>query len=174
MKNPILTLLEEHGTISNAIEIARKVQLIEDDLSYRKLMHDLIIFFRNYTEMHHHPKEEDILYPLLRKKLENMSEEFIHEIFDNHEDFKSSIAEMENHYINYNSSRLRMSMDNYLDAYEKHIIEENKVVLKMAGDLISDEEKKNIHDLFLQLDEKNRISSKEELNELMNKISLSI
>ena len=174
MKNPITTLLEEHATLSKAISIARKVQKVNDEITYRELMHNLIIFFRNFTEFHHHPKEEDILYPLLRNRTENMTEEFVHEICDNHEDFKVAIAEMETHYVNYNTVMLRKIMDNYLDCYEKHILEENKVVLEVASGLISDDEKTMINNEFLMLEKNKRLNSKEELNDLLQKINLAV
>ena len=174
MQNPITTLLEEHATLSKAIAIARKVQQVDDEITYRELMHGLIIFFRNFTEFHHHPKEEDILYPLLRNRTANMTEEFVHEICDNHEDFKESIAEMESHYVNYNTTMLRKIMENYLNCYEKHILEENKVVLDVVVNLISDEEKSTLNKQFQILENGKGINGKEELNNLLQKINLAV
>jgi hemerythrin-like domain-containing protein len=170
MENPIQTLLEEHNILLKATESSKALQNIANDSLYRKLLHDVIIFFRNFTEIYHHPKEEDFLYPLLRNRSENMSEKFIKEIFDNHEDFKSLMAEIENYYISFNYKLLRSTFNAYLKLMKEHILRENSIVLSVAEKILSKEELIVLAQGFKQLDEKN--GEKNELINTYNKISL--
>ncbi len=145
---------EEHNLLLHAVETAKHVNDLKDNEYYYELMHDLIIFFRNYTEIYHHPKEENILYPVLRSRSENMSATFIHEICDNHEDFKALVAEIENHYVLRNYAFLRITMKKYLDELTEHIHTENQVILSVAKQLLSKEESAMIYDEFMKVDEK--------------------
>jgi len=170
MENPIQILLEEHRILLNATESSNALQNITNDNLYRNILHDVIIFFRNFTEIYHHPKEENFLYPLLRNRTENMSDKFIKEICDNHEDFKSLIAEIENYYVSFNYSLLRSTFTSYLKLMKEHILRENTIVLSVAENMLTKKELLELAQSFKQLDEKN--GEKNELINTFNKISL--
>lgn len=172
MKNPIRILQEEHHLLLQAIETGSDIQKVNDNIVFYNLMRDFIIFIRNYTEIYHHPKEETILYPLLQNRSENMSEEFIHEICDNHEDFKSLIAEIENHYVMYDFKQLRKAMITYLELLKEHIKRENKIILSVADKFLTETEKENIYNLFEKIDKSN--GEKEELKKALYKINMQI
>lgn len=154
MKNPIKILKEEHNLLLHAIETGKHIQDLKDNEYYYELMHDLIIFFRNFTEIYHYPKEENILYPILRSRSEKMSPEFIHEICDNHDDFKAMVAEIENHYLLHNYLSLRITMKKYLEELADHIRTENHVIFSVAGQLLSEKECEEIYDEFMDVDKK--------------------
>lgn len=170
MNNPIQILLDEHTVLLKAVELSNILQKTEDDTSYRNLLHDVILFFRNFTEIYHHPKEELYLYPLLRNRSENMNEKFIKEICDNHEDFKSLMADTENFYVSYQFKMLRSAFAAYLKLMKEHILRENSIVLSVAEQMLTQEELKSIAQHFKELDEKN--GEKEELIKNFKKISL--
>ncbi|CAG0962168.1 MAG: hypothetical protein HND27_03600 [Bacteroidetes bacterium] len=170
MNNPIHILLDEHAVLLKAVESSHMLQKVTDDTSYRNLLHDVILFFRNFTETYHHPKEEDFLYPLLRNRSENMNEKFIKEICDNHEDFKSLMADTENFYVSYNFKMLRSTFGAYLKLMKDHILRENTIVLSVAEQMLTQDELKSIAQHFKNLDEKN--GEKEELIKNFKKISL--
>lgn len=169
MKNPIKVLQEEHKLLLNAIKTGIEIQNIEDDAIYLKKIHDYILFIRNYTEIYHFPKEELIFYPMLRNRSENMKPEFLHEICDNHEDFKSFIAEIENHYSNLDYRQLRLTMSKYLKEMAEHMTSENKNILGVAAKLFSENELEKLYDSFIELDEKH--GDKEQLEKDFYKIS---
>lgn len=156
MQNPLGTLENEHEILFKAIETGKGIQKISDDSCYHELMHDYIICIRNYTELIHYPKEEQVLYPLLRDRTKNMSAEFMHEICDNHEDFKSMLAEVENLFTVHDHARLRKVMNDYLDELAEHLHRENVIILSAARTLLSETEKKEINQAFSDLDAKNR------------------
>ena len=168
MKDPIRILQDEHTVLLEAIITGRALQKTIDNTVYYKLMHDFIIFIRNFTEIYHYPKEENILFPLLQNRSAAMTKEFIHEISDNHEDFKSMIAEIENHYMIQDSIQLRKTMNNYFEVLAEHIKRENKIILSAADKILSITEKKNIYDQFEKTDKKN--GEKEELKKELYKI----
>lgn len=101
-----------------------------------------------------------------------MSEEFIHEICDNHEDFKSLIAEIENHYVMYDCTQLRNAMSSYFELLSEHIIRENKIILSVAAEFLTPLEKENIYKLFEKMDKLN--GEKEELKKILYKINMQI
>lgn len=168
MKDPVRILLEEHTLLLKAIETGRDIQEVSDDTTYSNLMNDFIIFIRNYTEIYHHPKEESILYPLLQNRSSAMSAEFIFEICDNHEDFKSMIASIENHFVACDYKQLRKDMFNYFKLLTDHIQRENIIILSVASDILTIEEKENIYNLFETIDKTN--GEKEELTKTLYKI----
>lgn len=165
ISNPIQILREEHDILLQAIEVAEKVQKIKSNERYYELMHDLILFLRNYTEMYHYPKEEEVLYPLLRNRTGEMSDGFIHEICDNHEDFKALMADMENYYCDEKYSMLRSTTDIYLRELTEHILRENNIVLNQSGQLLDTREQKTICEEFQVIDEKFAEGYKQELKE---------
>lgn len=168
MKDPIRILQDEHTFLLEAIDTGRALQKTIDNKVYYNLMHDFIIFIRNFTEIYHYPKEENILYPLLQNRSAAMTEEFIHEISDNHEDFKSMIADIENHYMMHDYIQLRKTMNNYFEVLVEHIKRENKIILSVADKILSITEKKNIYNQFEKTDKKN--GEKEELKKELYKI----
>ncbi len=148
-------LLDEHKMLLKAVETTKKIQKIKDDDKYYIALHDMILFFRNFSEIYHHPKEESVLYPALRNRSGEMSAEFLNEICDNHEDFKSAMAEIENAYLSYDYFRLRTSVEKYLSGLEVHIKKENKIILSVASKLLSKDELNEIAIRFLSIDKKN-------------------
>ena len=172
MQNPIELLQEEHTLILKAIEIGKDIQKVPENKVYYRLMHDYILFIRNYTEIYHYPKEENILYPVLQNRSKAMSSEFMHEICDNHEDFKSMIADIENYYVMFDYKQLRKAMTNYFELLTNHIKRENKIILGAAAEILTVNEKENIYNQFETIDKKN--GEKEELTKGLYKISLKM
>ena len=168
MKNPIKLLQDEHKLILQAVEIGKSIQNVKEDKVYYKLIHDFILFIRNYTEVYHYPKEENIFYPLLRNRSEGLNGEFIFEISDNHEDFKALVAEIENHYVNYDYRQLRLTMKKYLKELADHINRENKTILNIASTLFTEKELEILYNKFIELDEKH--GDKDELRKQVYKI----
>lgn len=170
--DPVKILLEEHKILLQAIEATRQLQKTDDDKAFHSTMHNVILFFRNFSETYHHPKEETIFYPLLRNRSANVSPEFLHDICDNHEDFKVLVGEIENAFVYYDYPRLRELVNQYLHLFEEHIKRENKIILSVANQLLFPEEKEAAAIAFNELDEKH--GEKQNLINDFNKIKLNI
>ena len=169
MKDPIKILLEEHKLLFQAIEATKELQKISDNKKYHDLSREMILFFRNFSETYHHPKEDDFLYPLLRGRSQELSPEFLHLISDNHEDFKGIMASIENAYVDHNYQDMRLLMDKYIHLMEEHIRNENKVILSVAGKLLKGEEANSMALSFERLDDKH--GDKNELAQNLYKIN---
>ena len=172
MKNPIKILQEEHKILLSAVSLGYEIQKVQDEEEYRHLINDFILFIRNYSETYHFPKEEDVFYPLLRDRSKSMNAEFMHEICDNHEDFKALVAEIENHFSAYDYPRLRATMDRYLSEMFNHMNQENRVILSTAASLLSEREMNELFDAFVDYDEQH--GEKENLEKDFYKISLQV
>lgn len=170
--NAITILLEEHNLLLQAVKTAGQIQRIEDDELYYRQLHGIILFLRNFTEIYHHPKEENIFYPLLRNRSEGMSTEFIRETCDYHEDFKPMVFDIESSYLDYDYHQLRKATDKYLKALEEHIHRENEIILSIADGLLDEQELKTITKAFLQHDED--YGYKDELIKELHKINLQL
>ena len=176
MNNPVEILQEEHRQLLYAVHVARQIQKVDDEETYRELVRDMIIFLRNYTEAYHHPKEEYYLYPLLQNRARSMSEEFVHEVCDNHQEFKALMAAIENHYVMYDYRLLRKTMNDYLDVLSEHIRRENKVVLGVADKLLTAQETRKMAADFAVLDKQDggKNSLEKNLENLSKKIPVKL
>ncbi|MEI6489758.1 MAG: hemerythrin domain-containing protein [Bacteroidota bacterium] len=170
--NAIKILLDEHELLLQAIDTTKQIQAIEDNKQYHLIMNDVILFFRNFSEIYHHPKEEEMFYPLLFKYAANINPDFLHEIYDNHEDFKSLMADIENAYILYDYKFLREMIDRYLAYLEEHIVKENKLIKYVSGKLLEEEDLTSMYESFKELD--NKYGGKGEIIEKFYKINLQL
>ncbi len=147
-------LLEEHKLLLKAVETARNIQKIPDNEVYYTQIRGIILFFRNFTEIYHHPKEDDMLYPMLRNRSQVISSEFLYEVCDNHDDFKSMIADIEDSYLFYHYDELRNATNIYINALEKHINKEDGIVLSIAHTLLDEKELETVLHEFQDHDER--------------------
>lgn len=150
----INVLLEEHKLLLQAVETTRIIQKVLDNEIYYTQIRGMILFFRNFTEIYHHPKEDDILYPLLRNRSQVISPEFLYEVCDNHDDFKNMIGDIEDSYLFYHYDELRNATDIYINALEKHIRKEDGIVLSVAHTLLDEKELETVLQEFQDHDDR--------------------
>jgi hemerythrin-like domain-containing protein len=172
MNNPVEVLKQEHRVLLRAIDLAGKLQEEKDDEHYHRLMRDVILFLRNFTELFHFPKEEQVLYPALRNRTENMSPAFIHEICDNHEDFRGLMAELESHYLDRDFRLMRKTAAIYLGALASHIHREEEIILNIAPLLLTSNETAQLSSKFLVMDD--RCLGKSEMEKDLDKLSAAL
>ncbi len=172
LENPVDYLQSEHHLLRDAVDITNKLLANKDDVFFHKQMHDLIIFFRNYGEIYHFPKEEYILYPILRGRSNLLPPNYVHDILDNHDDFKALIADMEHCYELNDCELLRRVTKDYLNELVHHLSEEEARIFKEALKLLSDVEQKRIVSEFIALDEKH--GDKIQLIESLYKINAQL
>ncbi|HQQ94906.1 MAG TPA: hemerythrin domain-containing protein [Bacteroidia bacterium] len=172
MRNPLKILQEEHNILLSAVKLGLNIQKVENNEEYRHLVNDFILFIRNYSEIYHFPKEEQFLYPILRNRSEQMGEEFLYEIYDNHEDFRAMVSEIEIHFANYNHDLLRSVMTRYLREMFDHMNQENRVVLNNASALLTEQEMESLYEKFMIHDEKH--GEKKHLERDFYKISVEL
>lgn len=152
MNNPVNILQEEHQLLSHAIDTARQIQGIKDNDLYHTLMHDVILFFSNFNEMCHHPKEDKILYPLLENRTEKLTTSFINEICNSHEDLEQFISEIVDAHVLYDHRTVRLAMNKYLDELSMQIENEEREILTIADALLNTKETEQAYHEFARLD----------------------
>ena len=154
MNNPINVLKDEHELLLSAISTAKQIQEIRNNEQYHNKVHDMILFFRNFTELYHHPKEDQILYPVIKGRNKHVSDELIHELCNHHEDLEQLLADVIDAHVAYEYTNLRQTMDRYLKELSAQIESENLTILNVADGLLSDEESGSLFEEFLALDRK--------------------
>ena len=166
MHDPIKVLQAEHHALRSALHTASQIQAIKDDDLYRTRVHDIILFFREFTERYHYPKEDGILYPVLR---DVVGAEVISDMYDSHEDMEQLLADIIDAHVNYDHALLRSSMDMYINKLRSQIDREDKELLEEAGRSLSPAQASKIYQEFIDLDKKDGL--KEVLYKNYHKIS---
>ncbi|MCC7532396.1 MAG: hemerythrin domain-containing protein [Chitinophagales bacterium] len=141
MNEAVKVLTHEHETIKRAINQTNA--LFADILNGNKdikAMHERIDFFRKYADGYHHHKEEEVLFPEMIKRNEMLEYGVIHEMLQNHEDFREMLAEIET-LVNEGNATLALSkFKAYSEALLEHIAVEDEEVFQIAETLLSEDE----------------------------------
>ena len=169
MNNPIRILQDEHELLLSAISTGKQIQEIRNNEQYHNKVHDIILFFRNFTELYHHPKEDQILYPLLEGRDRRVSPQIIHELCNEHEDLEQLLADIIDAHVAYEYANLRAALSKYLQQLSMQIETENDTVLSMASQLLSNEESGHLYEEFIALDR--RDGTKDTLHKRYTKLA---
>jgi hemerythrin-like domain-containing protein len=166
-------LLDEHKTLFDAIEATKKVQKVKDVELYRKLIINFISFFKDFTEIYHHPKEETILYKRILKHAKNIDNKILNEISGNHDELDELIILVEQYFIENENNKLKKAVDKYINLLFKHIWKENIILIKNLSYLLDEKELKSVAKSFIKLDEKYGKKKKlqNDITKLIKKIS---
>jgi len=155
MNNPIQTLLEEHGIIVSATDLAKdagKLLARNETGRYEQLVRKLISFFRLYADQYHHYKEERILFPEMSNRNELLEAGVIHEMFQNHEDFREMVKCAEQFLDAKEYLKAQAQLNIYIEALLDHIAVENDEVFQMAETLFSSGELEKMYFRFEDCD----------------------
>lgn len=175
MNNPIEILYEEHNIIIDAINIAHDLRKIiyNSDL-YEKQANSLLIFFREFADKCHHQKEETVLFPQMIKANELLESGVVQEMFENHEDFRELINEIEKSIKNRDYKNAQNKLEEYTDALTDHIAVENEEVFEIAQTLFNENELEKIYYKFKDIDsefgEKDKNLLQKQLNEIRSNL----
>ncbi|MEI8280138.1 MAG: hemerythrin domain-containing protein [Bacteroidota bacterium] len=154
MNNSLKILFDEHEIIVNAIDTAKSASSLigKDDDLYVNIIRQLITFFKTYADQFHHYKEEVILFPEMSKRNELIAEGVIKEMFENHEDFREMIRNIESH-LNVKEFKAAQSLlEKYTEALLDHIAVENDEVFPIAETILDNAELEMIFYRFQDCD----------------------
>jgi hemerythrin-like domain-containing protein len=125
-------LRHEHEVILDAIELMeRAVVLPETQDIDTALFGKLVIFLREYADRSHHGKEEDILFPIMRRNemLARLADMLVEEHVGGRKlvaAIESALAQPTKH------DRLRNAVLDYAQFIRDHIAKENEIVFVAA------------------------------------------
>lgn len=175
MSNPIEILYKEHNIIMDAINIAHDLRkIIDNSVLYEKQVNSLILFFREFADKCHHQKEETVLFPQMIKANELLESGVVQEMFENHDDFRKLINEIEKSIKNKDYKSAQNKLEQYIDSLKDHIAVENEEVFEIAQTLFNENELEKIYFKFKDIDsefgEKNINLFQERLNEIRSNL----
>lgn len=162
MKNPIELLINEHNIISSAVDVALKADVLigKNDKLYSEVTNKLLQFFREYADKIHHNKENLILFPEMVNKNELLKDGIIKEMYDNHDEFKEMINNVEHYLLKKDYLRAQQQLHVYAEALLDHIAVENDEVFQIAELLFNDSELEIMYFRFIDSDNEMFVSAK--------------
>lgn len=164
MNKAIKLLHEEHSYIKELLEKTSKLfQSRETKEEVKESLLKCVSFFREYADNYHHNKEEKVLFPEMVKRNEMLQFGVIHEMLENHEDFRIALAEVEDFIMENNFESAEKRFNSYADSLLEHIAVEEEEVFQIAETLFSEVELQNIYYLFKDCD---RVLGEEEKDSL--------
>ncbi len=172
MNDSLKVLYEEHAIIVNAIDAAKNSGKLIDKSpgEYDAFIRSLIHFFRTYADQYHHHKEEEILFPEMAKRNEMLGVGVIHEMLENHDDFRNMIRSIESNLNKKEYQKAHAELIAYTEALLDHIAAENEELFPMAETLFSDTELRNIQFRFEDSDRTLGDKKKTEMAEFSRKL----
>lgn len=175
MNNPIETLYEEHNIIIDAINIAYDLRKIIDNSDlYEEQANSLIMFFKEFADKYHHQKEETVLFPQMIKANELLESGVVQEMYENHEDFRKLINEIEKSIKNKDFENAQEKLEQYIGALTDHIAVENEEVFEIAQTLFNEKDLEKIYYKFKDIDSEFGEKDKNFLQEQLNKIRINL
>lgn len=169
MKKAIEMLYQEHSVIKKAIENVKNLQgqISTNPDNFKTEMIKYIDFFRKYADGFHHYKEEQILFPEMGKKNEFLAEGVIKEMFENHEDFREMLGNIDSLISSGEYPKTHLEFEKYSEALLDHIAVEDDEVFQMAETLFDDEELEKIYFRFVDCDSDLGVSGKQKMEAML-------
>lgn len=143
MQSALSKLLEyEHKIILKAGDLVAALdQSWQDDPdTYRQTILQLLDFFSAYADEYHHQKEEEVLFPVLRKKNEIAGDAMVQELLDHHDDFRLRAQDIRMLLGMQDYAAVQAGFESYIQALRDHIAVENDELFPMADALCSPDE----------------------------------
>ncbi len=141
MNEVVKVLTREHENIKRAIDnthaLFADIEAGNVDISE---MNERITFFRTYADGYHHHKEEEVLFPEMIKRNEMLEYGVIHEMLQNHEDFREMLADLEEAVNASDIQGAKKKFEAYSEALLEHIAVEDEEVFQIAETIMSEDE----------------------------------
>lgn len=153
MNKAVQLLTKEHEVIR--IAIAKTLALFSSGTSDNTHSEELkmrLDFFKNYADQYHHKKEEQVLFPEMIKRNEMLEFGVVHEMLENHEDFREMILEIETLIDEEDLVSAQKEFQSYSEKLLEHMAVEDDEVFQIAETLISEDELLTIYYRFQDCD----------------------
>ena len=154
MSNPVELLIEEHEVITKALHnvLDLKNLIIADPDKFKSELTKYLWFFRNYADQFHHLKEERILFLQMKNKKTELGDGVIKEMFDNHDDFREMLTEIETFNDGGNLDKAFQQFEKYNNALLDHIAVEEQEIFEIALTIFNQEELEKLSHQFTDTD----------------------
>ena len=153
MRSPgIQMLIHEHDVILKAIEHVNDILKSQEPSSNSESLVWFLKFFREYGDLYHHRKEEDILFSLVGKKDQMLAIGIIKALTEHHEMFREDLRGAQDALSNNDWIRARNILNSYFSNLKDHISAENDEFFISVDQLLDDSEKESLYFSFLDKD----------------------
>jgi len=148
----IQMLVDEHEVILKAIEQVTTILESEDLSIQADSLSWFVKFFREYGDLYHHHKEEDILFSLIEQKDSMMADGIINSLTEHHEMFREDLHHTQDAISDGDWTAVRNILNRYLSNLKDHISAENDEFFISVDQVLNDAEKEALYFSFLDKD----------------------
>lgn len=152
--NPAEMLMNEHEIIQQVESIIHSMDGLweHDPEKYRAMVSKLVYFFREYSDVFHHRKEEDILFPELVNHPDFLLNEIIVELEEHHEMFREYTQDIEDLIESDELVKAHLLLTKYVNDLLDHIAVENDELFSIAENLFTESQLENMYFRFKDID----------------------
>ncbi len=140
MKGALDELRHEHDVILDAVGLMERAAVLPEthDID-TAFFGEMVVFLREYADRSHHGKEEDVLFPIMRKN--QMLARLADMLAEEHHDGRELVAAIEAALTApVRHDRLRMAVLDYAQFIRGHIEKENEIVFETAERELDEQE----------------------------------
>lgn len=153
-------LIAEHQAVRLVLQI---FQVISDHIQEGRAINythvnRLLDFLKVFIDKCHHTKEEQILFPILLKKNNDLAGGPISVMLNEHDQGRKIIKQLLQDMESYKKDpentgpRVIKDLDSYTSLLSQHILKENNILFPMADSILSEIEQNNLFDAFEELE----------------------
>ena len=164
MKTATMNLENDHIYVMKLTEVMKAITRSEKpDITHVESVIDII---RNFADGLHHAKEENLLFPALGEKGYSAHQGPVAVMLHEHVEGRNYVKGMaENLELFKNGSKsavalLYQNMLGYADLLESHILKENNILFRMADNVLSDDEQKNLLKEFQSIEQNRTVGTR--------------
>jgi hemerythrin-like domain-containing protein len=158
-------LMAEHTTIMAADEVIRAMResWASDPGTCEQVLREMLSFFARYSDGFHHQKEEQVLFPALRRSAEVAPRELVSELEEHHEAFRAHVATIRRALDEGDYPLAQSTLERYFSELLDHIAVENDELFVMTESLLDAEELDRVYFRFHDIDRELGTDLKREL-----------
>ncbi|WP_058486657.1 hemerythrin domain-containing protein [Defluviitalea phaphyphila] len=156
-------MMEEHKNIKRALVAIRKlcIEILDNKKVDTELFYNIVDFVRNYSDKHHHSKEETILFKKMSEELgERIANGPIYGMLAEHDLGRLYMMNLENALKDFEAGNLDARVDiianaiSYTDLLNRHIDKEDTAIYMFAKKRLSNESLEEINKKCKEVEEK--------------------
>ncbi len=155
MGQPTKNLSKEHEYILKAIKLlVKKCGNLEGEDIDNDFFNGICDFIKNYADGFHHAKEEDILFPELRKDDVKMHCDPTEQMLYEHDLGRKFVKGILDGVKEGDKGKIIENSRNYAELLEEHIYKEDNILYPMADEALSAAKQKKLLDKFMEAEKK--------------------
>jgi hemerythrin-like domain-containing protein len=155
MKPATDNLIADHTHIINLLDVMDRIA--QHPAPGTAHLEKVVLLIQNFADGLHHHKEENLLFPLIAQKGVATENGPLGVMLHEHELGRFYVTSLKRHIESYKLGQpdalieIRVQMGNYINLLRSHIAKENNVLFKMADQVLTDDEQKNLLDEFSKI-----------------------